>query len=138
MNNDIKEKLTPEAFAGKYGAERIARLLPLLESNGYATITPEGQLMLAEAKRISSAPFGDQLDPPDRPAANRLREWRRLKAREDNVSAYIILSNKKLFALAVAHPATALELAFLGVPRKLIDTCQSDLLTACRRDTPAA
>lgn len=29
MNSD---KLTPEAFAGKYGAERIARLLPEIRS----------------------------------------------------------------------------------------------------------
>lgn len=126
--------LTPEEFAGKYGAERIARLMPLLEDYGYVTITEAGALMLAEAKRISTEPFGSQLDPADRPAAERLRAWRKSKAREENVSAYIVLSNKKLFALAAAHPATALELAFLGVSRKLIDTSLTDILSACRRD----
>ena len=134
MNSD---KLTPEAFAGKYGAERIARLLPLFESYGYVAVTDAGRQMLAEAKRLVTVPFGDQLDPADRPAANRLREWRKRKSREENVSAYIVMSNKKLFALAAAHPTTALELAYLGVARRLIESCQSEILSACRRDMAA-
>lgn len=126
--------LTPKAFAGKYGAERIVRLLPLFESYGYVTVTDSGAEMLAEAKRIMSTPFGEQLDPADRPAALRLREWRLQKAREEKVSAFVIMSNKKLYAIAVAHPNTADELAVLGVPRKLIDACQEDILSAARRD----
>ena len=131
-------RLTPKAFAGKYGAERIARLLPLLESYGYINLTETGFDLLTEARRIAETPFGDQLDPADRPAAMRLREWRKLKAREDNVAAYIILSNKKLFTLAAAHPATVLDLAYLGLSRKLIESSSSDILHACRRDTPSA
>ena len=127
-------RLNPTDFARKYGADRISRLLPLFESYGYVTMTESGNAMLSEAKRLACEPFGLELDPCDRPAAERLREWRKRRARAENVSAYIVMTNKKLFALASAHPATATELSSLGVSDRLIESCASEILEACRRD----
>ena len=135
--------LTPVDFARKYGADRIARLLPLFEYYGYVTLTDSGAEMLAEAKRILAEPFGSQLSPADRPAALRLREWRMRIAHEEKVSAFVILTNKKLFALAEAHPATISDLSGFGISKGVIEAYSSEILAACRRDpndetTPSA
>ena len=126
--------LTPIDFARKYGADRIARLLPLFEYYGYVTLTESGAEMLAEAKRILAEPFGSQLAPADRPAALRLREWRMRIAHEEKVSAFVILTNKKLFALAEAHPATISDLSGFGISKRVIEAYSSEILAACRRD----
>ena len=50
-------------------------------------------------------------DAPDDGLVERLREWRRERARADEVPAYVVLHDATLRALAAARPASTRELA---------------------------
>ncbi len=51
---------------------------------------------------------------PDRSLLERLMEWRRLRARQDGVPAYVVAHDAHLRAIAAARPSTQAEL--LGMP----------------------
>ena len=117
-----------DAVVRRFGAARVLNMVPKLVAGGYIALTDTGRALLDAAMRIRSEPFGSQLDPADRPVAERLREWRAAKARERNVSAYVVMHNRVLFALAASRPKTALDLLRLGAPRKLVADCSEELL----------
>ncbi len=63
----------------------------------------------SERKRARSASRRErdprqELPPQARPAYDRLREWRSLRARQDGVPIYVVFNNRELAAIAVAAP----------------------------------
>jgi DNA helicase-2/ATP-dependent DNA helicase PcrA len=75
-------------------------------------------------------------EPPDSPELSRLKEWRRKRAKEDEVPAYIIFNDKTLHALVDAAPTTEdelLEVSGIG-PAKV--ERYSDELLELLRETP--
>jgi superfamily II DNA helicase RecQ len=94
----------------------VKRWIGLLEAAGAleAYESEDGFRLLravpgAELPRIG-APVHDAT-PVDGELFDRLREWRRERAREDEVPAYVVLHDATLRALAATKPATEADLA---------------------------
>jgi superfamily II DNA helicase RecQ len=94
----------------------VKRWIGLLEAGGAleAYESEDGFRLLravqgAELPRIG-APV-DDATPVDGELFDRLREWRRERAREDEVPAYVVLHDATLRALAAVKPATEADLA---------------------------
>jgi len=63
-----------------------------------------------------------------RPAYDRLREWRSLRARQDGVPVYVVFSNRELAAIAAAAPRTKEALrAIDGIGKGKVDKYTEDV-----------
>jgi superfamily II DNA helicase RecQ len=87
----------------------------------------------AERRRGQSPPRRErdprkELPAASRPAYDRLREWRSLRARKDGVPVYVVFSNRELAAIAAAVPATKEALlAIEGIGKGKVDKYADDV-----------
>jgi ribonuclease D len=71
----------------------------VLEYEEVADARPSGRAQQSERD------FRRELPTPARPAYDRLRDWRSLRARQDGVPVYVVFNNRELAAIAGTMPA---------------------------------
>jgi superfamily II DNA helicase RecQ len=65
----------------------------------------------------------------DGPLFDRLKEWRRGRAKADGVPAYVVFHDRTLAAIADAHPRDWADLASIsGVGERKLDLYAEDVL----------
>jgi ATP-dependent DNA helicase RecQ len=93
---------------------------------------PSGSGKAARGKKVTLAPGEAPLGAQEQERFERLRAWRALRAKTNNVPAYVILHDSTLRALARDQPQTlrALE-GVAGLGEKRIAQFGDELLSAC-------
>jgi hypothetical protein len=74
------------------------RLALVLEYEEIAGVRSSGRAVRSERD------FRRELPAPSRPADERLRDWRSLRARQDGVPVYVVFNNRELAVIAGAMP----------------------------------
>jgi superfamily II DNA helicase RecQ len=100
------------------------RLALVLEYEEVADARPSGRPQRGERD------FRRELPAPARPAYDRLRDWRSLRARRDGVPVYVVFNNRELAAIAGAMPANREALrAIEGIGKGKADKYADDVFT---------
>jgi hypothetical protein len=100
------------------------RLALVLEYEEIAGARSSGRAVRSERD------FRRELPAPSRPAYERLRDWRALRARQDGVPVYVVFNNRELAAIAGAMPVTREALrAIEGIGRGKADKYAEDVFT---------
>ncbi|QQL44805.1 RecQ family ATP-dependent DNA helicase [Sulfuriroseicoccus oceanibius] len=127
------DELSTYGILKEYGADYVRRLLTSMERAGLLrtemgdypliTLTPEGADVMTNGSEFSmvwpkvtgfaSGGRGGDSEPPvdcDRVLLEKLKQWRNVRAKFDNVPSYVVFGNRTLQLIAAAKPESDDEL----------------------------
>jgi DNA helicase-2/ATP-dependent DNA helicase PcrA len=119
--------------SGREGPRRPSRFLDDLVPPGAGRVRPR-----AVTAGLGRAERGHGAAPPDSPLAERLRAWRRQRARSDEVPPYVVFNDRTLEALARRRPQSRGELlAIEGIGPSKLDRYGDELLGLLTAEEPS-
>jgi DNA helicase-2/ATP-dependent DNA helicase PcrA len=120
---------------GREGPRRPSRFLDDLVPPGGARVRPRAVAAGFGRPAARAGPGVAGVDPRDAPLAERLRAWRRERAKADEVPPYVVFNDRTLAALAGQRPRSRAELlAVDGIGPTKLERYGDDLLALLGAD----